>query len=215
MPPPIVGIQLPRSKDKSRSLRFRWRERLSRSLPQIAESDTSLSVGPSLMRVRHNLATDSDSLLESSNTTNVTCFLPNLQIETPNITNTSFPSTDSSLQSHYPTNTSLISTDSSLQSYHTANASFISADSSLQSCYTANSSFISTDSLHQSYYTADTSLSSRSTIYSTSSLSSDVSLPYSVKSVNSYKSRKTVLYRRREHPPPVAFSEKNINYVTE
>ena len=118
-------------------------------------------------------------------------------------------STDSSLQPYRSANVSFISTDPSLQSYYSANTSFISTDSSLQSYYTANASFI-TDSSLQSYHTAYASVSSHSTIYSVSTLShrSDASLPYSVNSVNSYKSRKTVLYPRREHPPPVAISSQ-------
>lgn len=83
---------------------------------------------------------------------------------------------------------------------------FISSDSSLQSYYTANSSF--TNSSLQSYHTANASILSITSIHSTSSRSSDVSLPYSVKSVNSYKSRKTVLYTRRMHPPPVEISSQ-------
>ena len=122
----------------------------------------------------------------------------------------SFLSTDSSVQSFYTANSSFLSTNSSLQSYYTANASLdsvLSTDSSLQSFYTANTSFLSTDSL-QSYYTANASVSSFSTDNSTPSHSSDESLPYSVKSINSCKSRKTVLYRRREHPQPAATSSQ-------
>ena len=129
------------------------------------------------------------------------------RLESSNTENTSFFSTDSSLQFYRAANMSFLSTNSSLQSYYSANTSFISTDSSLQSFYTANSSFISTHSSLQSYCTANASVSSLSSIHSepTSSRSSDdVSLPYSVNSVNSYKSRKTVLYPRREHPQPVA-----------
>ena len=123
--------------------------------------------------------------------------------------NVSFVPADLSLQPYRSANVSFISTDPSLQSYYSANTSFISTDSSLQSYYTANASFI-TDSSLQSYHTAYASVSSHSTIYSvsTSSHRSDASLPYSVNSANSYKSRKTVLYPRREHPPPVAISSQ-------
>jgi len=69
-------------------------------------------------------------------------------------------------------------------------------------------SFISTDSSSQSYYTANASVS---TTNSPSSCSSDVSFPYTVTSINSYKSRKTVLYRRREHSPPAAISSQELS----
>ncbi|KAI9435454.1 hypothetical protein H4582DRAFT_649554 [Lactarius indigo] len=63
----------------------------------------------------------------------------------------------------------------------------------------------SLDSL-QSFHTAITSLS-RSSIRQTSptpTVSSDVSFSYSVTSVNSYNTRKNVLYPRRVHPSPRA-----------
>ncbi|KAI9448534.1 hypothetical protein H4582DRAFT_2124508 [Lactarius indigo] len=58
----------------------------------------------------------------------------------------------------------------------------------------------------QSFYTANTSLSQSSTtqtMYRNSTASSNLSFPYTVRSINSYKSRKNVLYPRRAHPPPV------------
>ncbi|KAH9008907.1 hypothetical protein EDB85DRAFT_1518676 [Lactarius pseudohatsudake] len=61
----------------------------------------------------------------------------------------------------------------------------------------------SLDSL-QSFHTAITSLSC-SSIRQTSptpTVSSDMSFPYSVTSINSYNTRKNVLYPRRAHPPP-------------
>ncbi|KAI9430814.1 hypothetical protein H4582DRAFT_2014085 [Lactarius indigo] len=67
-------------------------------------------------------------------------------------------------------------------------------------------SLLSTDSSHQSYYTADTSPLSYLTTSSNSTLSSNASFPYSVTSINSYKSRKNVLYPRRVHPLPIAVS---------
>jgi|SRR6266702_2671863 len=63
--------------------------------------------------------------------------------------------------------------------------------------YGRPASLRSTDSSLQSYYTADTSPSSP-----TSTCSSNMSFPYSVTSVHSYKSKKNILYPRREHPPP-------------
>ncbi len=65
----------------------------------------------------------------------------------------------------------------------------------------------------QSFYTANTSLSHSSlpqTMYTDSIASSNLSFPYSVTSINSYKSRKNVLYPRRAHPPPVAVSLEYI-----
>ena len=64
-------------------------------------------------------------------------------------------------------------------------------------------SLLSIDSLPQSYYTAHTSLLSHLTTNTASTQSSNLSFPYSVTSVNSYKSRKNVLYPRRVHPLPV------------
>lgn len=67
----------------------------------------------------------------------------------------------------------------------------------------------STSSSPQSFCTASTSislLSARPATTSPASICSGVSSPYSVTSVNSYKSRKTVLYRRRAHPIPVIVS---------
>ncbi|KAF8259392.1 hypothetical protein EI94DRAFT_1028646 [Lactarius quietus] len=93
----------------------------------------------------------------------------------------------------------------SLDSSNITNSSSLPEDSQLRAPYTTNTSFISTDSSLQSYYTPNASVS---TINSTSSCSSDVSFPYTVTSINSYKSRKTVLYRRREHPPPAAISSQ-------
>ncbi|KAH9059338.1 hypothetical protein EDB87DRAFT_786317 [Lactarius vividus] len=61
----------------------------------------------------------------------------------------------------------------------------------------------------QSFYTANTSLSQSSTtppVYRNSTASSNLSFPYTVTSINSYKSRKNVLYPRRAHPPPVMVS---------
>ncbi|KAH9044944.1 hypothetical protein EDB83DRAFT_1563530 [Lactarius deliciosus] len=65
----------------------------------------------------------------------------------------------------------------------------------------------------RSYYTANTSLSHSSplqTMFTNSTASSNPSFPYSVTSVNSYKSRKNVLYPRRAHPPPVVVSPEYI-----
>ena len=69
-----------------------------------------------------------------------------------------------------------------------------------------------------SFYTAKTSasdFSARYTTTSSTSMSSRVSFPYSVTSVNSYKSRKTVSYRRRAHPVPamVVMSHVSPEYV--
>ncbi|KAN0142047.1 hypothetical protein V8E53_000509 [Lactarius tabidus] len=67
----------------------------------------------------------------------------------------------------------------------------------------------STSSSPLSFMTANTSmsfLSARQAATSPTSMSSRVSSPYSVTSVNSYKSRKTVLYRRRAHPIPALVS---------
>ncbi len=64
-------------------------------------------------------------------------------------------------------------------------------------------SLLSTDSSRQSYYTANTSLSSP-----TSTCSSNMSFPYTVTSIHSYKSNKNVLYPRRVHPPPVALASQ-------
>ncbi|KAF8266701.1 hypothetical protein EI94DRAFT_148220 [Lactarius quietus] len=58
---------------------------------------------------------------------------------------------------------------------------------------------LSTDSSPHSYYTANTP-PSYITTNSTSTLSSNMSFPFSVTSINSHKSRKTVLYPRRVHP---------------
>lgn len=55
---------------------------------------------------------------------------------------------------------------------------------------------------YQSYYSANTSPMSYISTNTSSTLSSTLS-SYSVASINSYKSRKTVLYPRRAHPPPV------------
>ncbi|KAH9003768.1 hypothetical protein EDB86DRAFT_2273747 [Lactarius hatsudake] len=83
--------------------------------------------------------------------------------------------------------------------------------SSLQSYYTSPQQ---SDISSQSYYSARES-PSNSTTNSTSTPSSDTSFPYSVTSINSRKSRKSVLYPRREHPPPVAAaSEHSISLDT-
>ncbi|KAF8268247.1 hypothetical protein EI94DRAFT_1196413 [Lactarius quietus] len=58
-----------------------------------------------------------------------------------------------------------------------------------------------------SCYTADSSLS-YSTMYPGSPRSSDMSFDYSVASINSYKSRKNVLYPHRAHPMPIAASSE-------
>ncbi|KAH9175162.1 hypothetical protein EDB89DRAFT_394648 [Lactarius sanguifluus] len=65
----------------------------------------------------------------------------------------------------------------------------------------------------QSFYTANTSLSQSSTtqtVYRNSTASSNLSFPYTVTSINSYKSRKNVLYPRRAHPPPVTVSPEYL-----
>ncbi|KAH9049227.1 hypothetical protein EDB83DRAFT_1403816 [Lactarius deliciosus] len=65
----------------------------------------------------------------------------------------------------------------------------------------------------QSFYTANSSLSQSSTtqtVYRNSTASSNLSFPYTVTSINSYKSRKNVLYPRRAHPPPVTVSPEYI-----
>ena len=154
-------------------------------------------------------SSSTDSSLEPYRSENVTFLPTDPSLQPYRSENVSFVPAELSLQPYRSANVSFISTDPSLQSYYSANTSFISIDSSLQSYYTANASFI-TDSSLQSYHTAYASVSSHSTIYSvsTSSHRSDASLPYSVNSVNSYKSRKTVLYPRREHPPPVAISSQ-------
>jgi hypothetical protein len=61
----------------------------------------------------------------------------------------------------------------------------------------------STDSSYRSYHTANASPLSYLTTNSTSTLSSNMSFPFSVTSINSRKSRKNVLYPRRVHPPPL------------
>ncbi|KAF8266703.1 hypothetical protein EI94DRAFT_1732492 [Lactarius quietus] len=68
----------------------------------------------------------------------------------------------------------------------------------------ARGSPLSTNSSSLSYYTANSSPLSQLTAISTSTQSSNLSYPYSVTSINSYKSRKNVLYPRRVHPLPVA-----------
>ncbi|KAH8987277.1 hypothetical protein EDB92DRAFT_1137310 [Lactarius akahatsu] len=77
--------------------------------------------------------------------------------------------------------------------------------SSLQSYYTSPQQ---SDISSQSYYSARES-PSNSTTNSASTPSSDMSFPYSVTSINSRKSRKNVLYPRREHPPPVAAASEH------
>lgn len=67
----------------------------------------------------------------------------------------------------------------------------------------SNTSPQQSDISSQSYYSARES-PSNSTTNPASTPSSDMSFPYSVTSINSRKSRKNVLYPRREHPPPVA-----------
>ncbi|KAH9177227.1 hypothetical protein EDB89DRAFT_1519816 [Lactarius sanguifluus] len=80
-----------------------------------------------------------------------------------------------------------------------------SGTSSLQSYYTSPQQ---SDISSQSYYSARES-PSNSTTNSASTPSSDMSFPYSVTSVNSRKSRKNVLYPRREHPLPVAAASEH------
>ena len=64
----------------------------------------------------------------------------------------------------------------------------------------------SASSSPQSFCSAISLLSARQATASPNSICSGVSSPYSVTSVNSYKSIKTVLYRRRSHPIPVMVS---------
>ncbi|KAF8266705.1 hypothetical protein EI94DRAFT_1732496 [Lactarius quietus] len=74
----------------------------------------------------------------------------------------------------------------------------------------------STTSSPLSFYTANTTtsyFSARQAAASPTSVSSRVSSPYSVTSVNSYKSRKTVLYRRRAHPMTAIVSPVLPEYV--
>ena len=75
----------------------------------------------------------------------------------------------------------------SSQSYHTALDLQPSNVSSSQS---------------NSYYSAVSSPSHLTTTNTASTLSSNMSFPYSVNSINSRKSRKNVLYSRRAHPMP-------------
>ncbi len=75
--------------------------------------------------------------------------------------------------------------------------------STSQSLGMGNPSPLSTSSTPQSYYTANTSPMSYLTTSSTSTPSSNISFPYSVTSIGSYKSRKNVLYPRRVHPSPL------------
>src|SRR6266702_2826458 len=82
--------------------------------------------------------------------------------------------------------------------------------SSLQSYYTAPNALQSNTS-SQTSYSADAS-PSYSTTNSASTRSSSMSYQYSVKSINSYKSRKNVLYRRRAHPLPVAASSSEQSF---
>ncbi|KAH9044947.1 hypothetical protein EDB83DRAFT_2317854 [Lactarius deliciosus] len=79
-----------------------------------------------------------------------------------------------------------------------------SNNSSLQSYHTAPNAGQSNTS-SQTYYSADLS-PSHPTTNSASTRSSNISDPYSVRSINSRKSHKNVLYRRRAHPPPVPVS---------
>ena len=72
----------------------------------------------------------------------------------------------------------------------------------------ASASF-STNSSPHSYHTANTSPLSNLTMNSTSTQSSNLSFPFSVTSINSYKSRKNVLYPRRAHPLPVTVSSEH------
>ncbi|KAI9461917.1 hypothetical protein BJY52DRAFT_1257576 [Lactarius psammicola] len=58
----------------------------------------------------------------------------------------------------------------------------------------------------QSYYTTNSSPLLYLRTNSASTRSSNLSFPYSVTSISSYKSRKNVLYPRRVHPLPVAVS---------
>ncbi|KAH9007336.1 hypothetical protein EDB86DRAFT_81050 [Lactarius hatsudake] len=65
----------------------------------------------------------------------------------------------------------------------------------------------------QSFYTTNTSLSQSSTTQTmdrNSTASSILSFSYSVTSINSYKSRKNVLYPRRAHPPPATVPQEYI-----
>jgi hypothetical protein len=80
--------------------------------------------------------------------------------------------------------------------------------SSLRSYYTASYHWSSNTSL-QSYYSADSSLS-YSTRNSPSTLSSNMSFPYSVTSLNSIKSRLNVLYPHRAHRLPVAVTSEHF-----
>ncbi|KAH9018930.1 hypothetical protein EDB84DRAFT_1518058, partial [Lactarius hengduanensis] len=83
-----------------------------------------------------------------------------------------------------------------------------SNNSSLQSYHTAPNAGQSNTS-SQTYYSADLS-PSHPTTNSASTRSSNISDPYSpaysARSINSCKSRKNVLYRRRAHPIPVPVS---------
>jgi hypothetical protein len=60
-----------------------------------------------------------------------------------------------------------------------------------------------TNASYQSYYSASTSPLSYLSTNSSSTRSSTLSVPFTVTSINSYKSRKNVLYPRRVHPAPV------------
>ncbi|KAH9003762.1 hypothetical protein EDB86DRAFT_2889705 [Lactarius hatsudake] len=83
-------------------------------------------------------------------------------------------------------------------------------DPNAQSC--AQPSETNTSSLQSSYYTAPNALRSNTSSQtyhsanSSPSRSSNISFPYSVRSINSYKSRKNVLYPSRARPLPVAVS---------
>lgn len=113
---------------------------------------------------------------------------------------------------------------SSLQSYYTLPYSFTppyapsppnapgpSNAPTPPSAPTPYHSWPSNTSFH-SYYSADTSPMSHLSTYSSSTQSSNLSFPFSVTSINSYKSRKNVLYPRRVHPLPVAVaSERSVS----
>ena len=78
------------------------------------------------------------------------------------------------------------------------------SNTSPQSYYTASDLGPSNASspLSHTYYSAVSSPSYSMTTNTASILSSNMSLPYSVTSINSRKSRKNVLYPRRAHPMP-------------
>lgn len=111
------------------------------------------------------------------------------------------PSRTSSLQSYYtlPYSSTPPYVPSPLNASTPPNASTLPSAPTLPNAWPSNASL-------QSYYSANTSPLS---YLSSSTRSSIMSFPFSVTSINSYKSRKNVLYPRRVHPLPVAVASEH------